>query len=156
VTTRRASETSRQRKRRPPAATNLSIDPADSAEAAGLLYVSDTAPGITRRNAGGGFRYLGTDSTMLPLERGIAQLVVADLGKVHSLKLLEREEVQALVDEMRLAESGRPMEVLTHPLSAYAGAIGAALWGAFRRRKLSAGAHAGAATAPAPRAAPHR
>ncbi|HET7040494.1 MAG TPA: CsgG/HfaB family protein, partial [Gemmatimonadales bacterium] len=53
------------------------------------------------------FRYLGTDSTMLPLERGIAQLVVADLGKVHSLKLLEREEVQALVDEMRLAESGR-------------------------------------------------
>ena len=53
------------------------------------------------------FRYLGTDTTMLPLERGIAQLVVADLGKVHSLKLLEREEVQALVDEMRLASSGR-------------------------------------------------
>ena len=53
------------------------------------------------------FRYLGTDTTMIPLERGIAQLVVADLGKVHSLKLLEREEVQALVDEMKLAESGR-------------------------------------------------
>lgn len=53
------------------------------------------------------FRYVGTDSTMIPLERGIAQLVVADLGKVHSIKLLEREEVQALVDEMRLASSGR-------------------------------------------------
>lgn len=53
------------------------------------------------------FRYLGSDTTMLPLERGIAQLVVADLGKVHSLKLLEREQVQALVDEMRLAGSGR-------------------------------------------------
>ena len=53
------------------------------------------------------FRYLGTDTTMIPLERGIAQLVVADLGKVHSLKLLEREQVQALVDEMRLAGSGR-------------------------------------------------
>lgn len=53
------------------------------------------------------FRYLGTDTTMLPLERGIAQLVVSDLGKVHSIKLLEREQVQALVDEMRLASSGR-------------------------------------------------
>ena len=53
------------------------------------------------------FRYLGTDTTMLPLERGIAQLVVSDLGKVHSIKLLEREQVQALVDEMKLAGSGR-------------------------------------------------
>lgn len=53
------------------------------------------------------FRYLGSDTTMVPLERGIAQLVVADLGKVHALKLLEREQVQALVDEMHLAESGR-------------------------------------------------
>ena len=53
--------TTRQRKRRPPAAANLSIDPADSAEAAGLIYVSDAAPGITRRKAGQGFRYLGAD-----------------------------------------------------------------------------------------------
>ena len=53
------------------------------------------------------FRYLGTNEEMKPLERGIAQLVVADLGKVSSLKLLEREQVQALVDEMKLAESGR-------------------------------------------------
>lgn len=53
------------------------------------------------------FRYLGTNEEMRPLERGIAQLVVADLGKVSALKLLEREQVQALVDEMKLAESGR-------------------------------------------------
>jgi len=53
------------------------------------------------------FRYLGTNEQMKPLERGIAQLVVADLGKVSALKLLEREQVQALVDEMKLAESGR-------------------------------------------------
>jgi len=50
--------TSIRRKRRPAAAANLSIDPADSAEAAGLLYVTDTAPGITRRKSGSGFRYL--------------------------------------------------------------------------------------------------
>jgi len=40
----------------------------------------------------------------------------------------------------RLAESGAEIEVLTHPLSAHAGAIGAALWAAFRKRKLSAAA----------------
>ncbi|MBK9033732.1 MAG: benzoyl-CoA reductase subunit D [Myxococcales bacterium] len=39
----------------------------------------------------------------------------------------------------RLNDSGAETEVLTHPLSAHAGAIGAALWGAFRRRKLAAG-----------------
>ena len=61
VTTRQASATARHRKRRPQPAADLRIDPADSAEAAGLLYVSDTAPGITRRKAGGGFRYLGAD-----------------------------------------------------------------------------------------------
>ena len=59
--TGQASVTTGQRKRRPRSAANLSIDPADSAEAAGLLYVSDAAPGITRRKAGGGFRYLGSD-----------------------------------------------------------------------------------------------
>ena len=53
------------------------------------------------------FRYLGTNEEMRPLERGIAQLIVGDLGKVRSLKLLEREQVQALVDEMQLAASGR-------------------------------------------------
>jgi len=37
----------------------------------------------------------------------------------------------------RLAESGAEIEVLTHPHSVYAGAIGAALWAAFRHRKLS-------------------
>ena len=53
------------------------------------------------------FRYLGTNEDLRPLERGIAQLIVADLGKVSILKLLEREQVQALVDEMQLASSGR-------------------------------------------------
>ncbi len=36
-------------------------DPVASAEAAGLRYVSDTGPGITRRRAGKHFSYLGID-----------------------------------------------------------------------------------------------
>jgi DNA topoisomerase-1 len=36
-------------------------DPIESAEAAGLRYVSDTQPGIRRKKAGKGFTYVGTD-----------------------------------------------------------------------------------------------
>jgi TolB-like protein len=53
------------------------------------------------------FAYLGADEVLRPLERGIAQLVVTDLGKVRSLVLLEREQVQALADELRLGATAR-------------------------------------------------
>jgi len=53
------------------------------------------------------FRYTGSDSTYQPLSRGLAALVVTDLSRVHSLRLLERERVQALLDEMKMSESGR-------------------------------------------------
>ncbi len=38
----------------------------------------------------------------------------------------------------KLATDGKPIEVLAHPQSVAAGAIGAALWGAYRHRKLAA------------------
>jgi DNA topoisomerase-1 len=41
------------------------LDPADSAEDAGLRYVSDAAPGIERRRAGRGFTYIGLDGKRL-------------------------------------------------------------------------------------------
>ena len=53
------------------------------------------------------FRYTGSDSSLRPLERGLASLVVTDLSRVSRLKLVERERLQALLDELRLAASGR-------------------------------------------------
>ncbi|HZI22159.1 MAG TPA: CsgG/HfaB family protein, partial [Gemmatimonadales bacterium] len=53
------------------------------------------------------FRYSGTDTTYRPLERGLAAIVVTDLGRVSRLRLVERARVQALLDELKLAESGR-------------------------------------------------
>jgi TolB-like protein len=53
------------------------------------------------------FRYAGSDTTLAPLGRGLTQLVVNDLARVTRLTLLERERVQALVDEMKLTSSGR-------------------------------------------------
>src|SRR6185503_7425182 len=42
-------------------APEIVSDPVESAQAAGLRYVSDTQPGIRRRRAGKGFVYVGTD-----------------------------------------------------------------------------------------------
>jgi tetratricopeptide (TPR) repeat protein len=53
------------------------------------------------------FRYTGQDSTLRPLERGLAALVVSDLSHVRSLRLVERERLQALLDELQLTTSGR-------------------------------------------------
>jgi TolB-like protein len=53
------------------------------------------------------FRYLGTNAELAPLGRGLTHLMITDLGKLSRLTLLERERVQALVDELALNESGR-------------------------------------------------
>jgi len=53
------------------------------------------------------FRYTGQDSLLRPLERGLAALVVSDLSHVRSMRLVERERLQALLDEMQLTASGR-------------------------------------------------
>ncbi|HTS88465.1 MAG TPA: CsgG/HfaB family protein [Gemmatimonadales bacterium] len=53
------------------------------------------------------FRYVGSNSDLQPLSRGLTEVMVTDLGKLPRLTLLERERVQALVDEMALTDSGR-------------------------------------------------
>lgn len=53
------------------------------------------------------FRFLGEDESLRPLERGLAYLIITDLGQVSELQVLERQRVQALIDEMALADSGR-------------------------------------------------
>ena len=53
------------------------------------------------------FRYRGANEELRPLERGLSHLVMTDLSKVSRLRLLERERVQVLIDEMKLADSGR-------------------------------------------------
>jgi TolB-like protein len=51
--------------------------------------------------------YLGADPELKPLERGMAHLVVTDLAKLPRFTLLEREQVQALSDELALAGADR-------------------------------------------------
>lgn len=49
-------------------------DPLDSAKAAGLRYVSDQAPGIVRKRAGTGFRYVGKDGKPIRDKKALARI----------------------------------------------------------------------------------
>jgi DNA topoisomerase-1 len=49
-------------------------DPIDSAEAAGLRYVSDTQPGIRRKKSGKGFAYVGTDGKTIRDPKELARI----------------------------------------------------------------------------------
>jgi DNA topoisomerase I len=53
---------------------NTSPDPIESAQSAGLRYVSDTAPGIARRRAGKGFSYVGADGKRISDKKEIARI----------------------------------------------------------------------------------
>jgi TolB-like protein/Tfp pilus assembly protein PilF len=53
------------------------------------------------------FTYTGTNTEIQPLTRGLAQLLVTDLAKSRQLRVLERERMQAMIDEMRLSAEGR-------------------------------------------------
>jgi TolB-like protein len=51
--------------------------------------------------------FVGSDQSLRPLGIGVTHLVVTDLSQIASLKLVERERVQALLDEMALTAAGR-------------------------------------------------
>jgi tetratricopeptide (TPR) repeat protein len=53
------------------------------------------------------FSYTGTDSTIQPLGRGLAQLLVTDLAKSRQIRVLERERMQAIINELKLSDSAR-------------------------------------------------
>ncbi|HEV2125397.1 MAG TPA: DNA topoisomerase IB, partial [Chloroflexota bacterium] len=49
-------------------------DPAASAEAAGLRYVSDSMPGLRRKKAGKSFTYVKSDGTKVTDEKTLARI----------------------------------------------------------------------------------
>ncbi|OGT99731.1 MAG: hypothetical protein A2085_05780 [Gemmatimonadetes bacterium GWC2_71_10] len=53
------------------------------------------------------FTYTGTNAEIQPLTRGMAQLLITDLARSRQLRVLERERMQAMVDEMRLGADQR-------------------------------------------------
>lgn len=63
-------------------------------------------PGDPRTIAVMPFRFTGTDSSLRPLGRGMAELIVNDLAKSKTLTLVERARIQMVLDEIQLGRSG--------------------------------------------------
>jgi len=63
-----------ERARKAPPPPELVTDPIESAEAAGLRYVSDMQPGIRRKKSGKGFSYLGTDGKTIRDSKELARI----------------------------------------------------------------------------------
>jgi tetratricopeptide (TPR) repeat protein len=65
-----------------------------------------TQPGAAKVVAVMPLTFRGTDSTLQPLERGLAELITIDLARSHQLTVVERARIQALLDEIKLQQSG--------------------------------------------------
>ena len=50
-------------------------------------------------------RFAGADSTLLPLGRGLAELLTTDLARSRQLTVVERARIQAVLDELALQRS---------------------------------------------------
>lgn len=51
-------------------------------------------------------QFTGADTTLRPLGRGLAELLSTDLAQSTAIKVVERERMQALLDEIQLQQSG--------------------------------------------------
>lgn len=51
------------------------------------------------------FENLG-QQTYAPLSKGLAEMIITDLSKVRTLKVVERVQLKALLDELKLSQSG--------------------------------------------------
>jgi len=52
------------------------------------------------------FQDLSPDKSLKAFQKALAAMVITDLSKVESLKVVERTNLQALIDEMKLAQAG--------------------------------------------------
>jgi len=66
-----------------------------------------TQQGSARTVAVMPLRFVGPDSTLKPLERGLAELITIDLARSGQLVIVERARLQALLDEMAVQRSGQ-------------------------------------------------
>lgn len=51
-------------------------------------------------------RFVGPDTSLMPLERGMAELITTDLSRTDQLVVVERARLAALLNEIQLQQSG--------------------------------------------------
>ncbi|MDM7924492.1 MAG: tetratricopeptide repeat protein [bacterium] len=79
-------------------------------EEAAQLAAQESAIGAVRPAPGTiavlPFRVESGDPQMFPVGKGLAEMLITDLGQIPSLKLVERVRVQSLFDEVKLGQTG--------------------------------------------------
>ena len=85
--------------------TRLELQAAAKTAIARERELSST-PGSSRTVAVMPLHFTGTDSSLAPLERGFADLLITDLARSSQLTVVERGRMQALLDEIALQQSG--------------------------------------------------
>ncbi len=53
------------------------------------------------------FDYAGKNAELAPLSKGLAQMLISDLAAVGTVRVVERERLQAVLDEQKLGQSGK-------------------------------------------------
>lgn len=88
----------------------VSLGREESMQAAKAAVANETlisqTPGSPRTIAVPPMTFSGSDVSLRPLERGMADLIITDLSRSAQLTVVERDRMQALADEIRLSESG--------------------------------------------------
>ena len=101
----RTSRVRSQLESRLAALTRLELQAAAKASVARERELS-TTPGSPRTVAVMPLRFTGSDSTLQPLERGFADLLITDLARSSQITVVERGRLQALLDEIALQQRG--------------------------------------------------
>jgi TolB-like protein len=102
----RTSRVRRQLEARLAALTRLEIQAATKLAVAREQQIA-AQPGSPRTVAVMPLRFVGPDSSLRPLERGLAELITIDLARSSQLTVVERARIQALLDEIALQQSGQ-------------------------------------------------
>ena len=71
----------------------------------GVRRAPPATPGPRTTVADMPFVFSGSDTSLKPLERGLAELIVTDLSQARSLKVVERAQLQALLNEIQLQQA---------------------------------------------------
>lgn len=53
------------------------------------------------------FDYAGKNAELAPLSKGLAQMLISDLAAVDTIRVVERERLQAVLDEQKLGHGGK-------------------------------------------------
>lgn len=102
----RTSRVRRQLEARLAALTRMELRLAARAAVAAEQQLA-TQPASPRTVAVMPLRFIGTDASLQPLERGLAELITTDLSQSRQLVVVERARLQALLDEIGLQQSGQ-------------------------------------------------